>query len=76
MNPKSRPRDPFSYRSRTMTFSAWAMAIVFATVATLSFAIDQTVTLAPSGGDQREIDPPSFLHPAELIASLLDAASK
>ncbi|HYZ40353.1 MAG TPA: hypothetical protein VE687_06960 [Stellaceae bacterium] len=52
------------------------MAIAFAAVATLSFAIDQTVTLAPSAADQREIDPPSLLHPAELIASLLDAASK
>jgi hypothetical protein len=59
-----------------MTFSAWVMAIVFAAVATLSFAIDQTVTLAPSAADQREIDLPSLLHPAELIASLLDAASK
>jgi hypothetical protein len=48
------------------------MAIVFATVAMISFAIDQTLTLAPNAGEQNA---PSLLHPVQLIQSLVDAAS-
>jgi hypothetical protein len=66
-------RDPFAYGSRRRgTFSAWTMAIVFATVAMVSFAIDQTLSLAP---DVEEQDTPSLLHPVQLIESLIDAAS-
>jgi len=48
------------------------MAIVFATVAMISFAIDQTLSLGPNA-DERST--PSLLHPVQLIESLIDAAS-
>jgi hypothetical protein len=48
------------------------MAIVFATVAMVSFAIDQTLSLAPNAEEQ---DAPSLLHPVQLIQSLVEAAS-
>ena len=48
------------------------MAIVFATVAMVSFAIDQTLSLAPDAEDQNA---PSLLHPVQLIESLIEAAS-
>jgi hypothetical protein len=73
MSPRSQRRDPFAYgTSRRGTFSAWTMAIVFATVAMLSFAVDQTLSLAP---DAEEQNAPSVLHPVQLIQSLMDAAS-
>ena len=72
MSPRSQRRDPFAYgSSRCGTFSAWTMAIVFATVAMVSFAIDQTLTLAPNAEEQNT---PSLLHPVQLIQSLMDAA--
>jgi hypothetical protein len=75
MGPNSQLRDPFAYGRRSATFSAWAMAIVFAAVAIVSFAIDQTVTLSPStAARQGEVDPPSVWHPVQLIHSLIDAA--
>lgn len=73
MSPRSQRRDPFAYGSnRGGTFSAWAMAIVFATVAVVSFAIDQTLSLAPNAG---EPNAPSLLHPVQLIQSFMDAAA-
>ena len=73
MSPRSQRRDPFAYGSgRRGTFSAWTMAIVFATVAMVSFAVDQTLSLAPNAEDQNA---PSLLHPVQLIQSLMDAAS-
>ena len=73
MSPRPQHRDPFAYgSSRRGTFSAWAMAIVFATVAMLSFAIDQTFSLAPNA---EEPNTPSLLHPVQLIQSLMDTAS-
>jgi hypothetical protein len=73
MSPRSQPRDPFAYGSTGRgTFSAWTMAIVFATVAMISFAIDQTLSLAPGIEGQNT---PSLLHPVQLIESLIDAAS-
>ena len=73
MSPRSRRRDPFAYGStRRGIFSAWTMAIVFATVAMLSFAVDQTLSLAPNAEEQ---DAPSLLHPVQLIQSFMDAAS-
>jgi hypothetical protein len=72
MSPRSQRRDPFAYGStRRGTFSAWTMAIVFATVAMVSFAIDQTLSLAPGAEEQ---DAPSLLHPVQLIQSLMDAS--
>jgi len=50
------------------------MAIVFATVAVVSFAVDQTVSLSP--GAETEVNPPSLFHPVQLIESLIDAASQ
>jgi len=73
MSPRSRRRDPFAYGSTPRgTFSAWTMAIVFATVAMVSFAVDQTLNLAPNA---EEHDAPSLLHPVQLIQSFMDAAS-
>jgi hypothetical protein len=73
MSPRSRRRDPFAYGStRRGIFSAWTMAIVFATVAMVSFAVDQTLNLAPNAEEQ---DAPSLLHPVQLIQSCIDAAS-
>ncbi|MBV8508382.1 MAG: hypothetical protein JOZ11_21585 [Alphaproteobacteria bacterium] len=73
MSPRSQRRDPFAYgSSRRGTFSAWTMAIVFATVATLSFAIDQTLDLAPNAEQQNA---PSLLPPVQLIQSFMDAAA-
>jgi hypothetical protein len=74
VSPKSHLRDPFGYGRRPGTFSVWAMAIVFATVAVVSFAVDQTVSLSP--GTETEVNPPSLLHPVQLIESLIDAASQ
>jgi hypothetical protein len=72
MSPRSQRRDPFAYGSaRHGTFSAWTMAIVFATVAMVSFAIDQTLSLAPGAEEQNA---PSLLHPVQLIQSLMDAS--
>jgi hypothetical protein len=73
MSPRSRRGDPFAYGStRRGIFSAWTMAIVFATVAMVSFAVDQTLNLAPNAEEQ---DAPSLLHPVQLIQSFMDAAS-
>lgn len=72
MSPRPQLRDPFAYGSRRGTLSAWTMAIVFATVAMISFAIDQTLSLEPNA-DERST--PSLLHPVQLIESLIDAAS-
>jgi hypothetical protein len=72
MSPRSQRRDPFAYGSmRRGTFSAWTMAIVFATVAMVSFVIDQTLNLASNGEEQNA---PSLLHPVQLIQSLMDAS--
>ena len=71
MSPRSQLRDPFAYGGKRGTFSAWTMAIVFATVAMVSFAIDQSLSLGPGA----EANPPSLLHPVQLIEALIDAAS-
>ena len=63
-------RRPTANRRRA-TFSAWAMSIVFAAIAALSFTIDQTVVLSlAAGGDLRELSAP-----AQLIRSWIDTAS-
>jgi hypothetical protein len=48
------------------------MAIVFATVAMLSFAVDQTLSLSPNAEEQNAL---SLLHPVQLIQSLMDAGA-
>lgn len=66
------------YRSvanqRRATFSAWAMSIVFAAIAVISFAVDQTMVSSLGGGDDlgRSLD---AISPARLIQSLIDTAS-
>lgn len=57
-------------------FSAWTMAIVFITVAMISFAVDQAILFSPIAGVQPGEDLPSLLHPVQLIESLMDAASE
>jgi hypothetical protein len=76
MSPQSQLRHPFGYGRRPGTFSAWTMAIAFATVAMISFAIDQAVILSPTAEEQRQFNTPSLLHPVQLIESLIDAASE
>ena len=76
MSSKAQLREPFGYGRRRGTFPAWAMAIVFATVAMVSFAVDQTVSLSPDTEAQSKVSPPSLLHPVQLIESLIDAASQ
>jgi hypothetical protein len=72
MSPKSQSRGPFVCGNQRGIFSSWAMAIMFATVALLSFTVDQ-VTLLPNAGAQGEISQPSLLHPVQLIKSVIDA---
>lgn len=70
-----RPTSQFRYLSGSQppTFSAWTMAIVFITVAMLSFAIDQAMILSPAE-EQVGQSLPSLLHPVQLIESLIEAA--
>ena len=73
MRPRSQRRDPFAYgNSREGTFSAWTMAIVFATVAVISFAVEQSLSLSPNA---EASNAPSVLHPVQLIQSLMDAVA-
>ena len=57
---------------RRATFSAWAMSIVFAAIAAISFAVDQTVVSSlGAGGDLLD-----EFSPVRLIQSLIDTASE
>ena len=56
--------------TRRATFSAWAMSIVFAAIAAISFAIDQTVDLSvAAGGGHGELS-----GPAQLLHSWIGTA--
>jgi hypothetical protein len=59
---------------RSATFSAWAMSIVFVTIAAISFAVDQTMVSSLGAGDDlgRSLD---AISPVRLIQSLIDTAS-
>jgi hypothetical protein len=59
---------------RRATFSAWAMSIVFAAIAAISFAVDQTMVSSLGAGDDlgRSL---GSLSPVRLIQSLIDTAS-
>jgi hypothetical protein len=55
------------------------MSVMFAAIAVLSFAVDQTVTLSDAGGDGRDrLHPPgragafAAFSPVRLIQSLID----
>jgi hypothetical protein len=73
MNARSQLRDPFANLQRHGTFSAWAMAIAFATVAVGSFAIDQSVRISPNPQEESAV---SWLHPVQLIESIMAAVSE
>ena len=76
MSPNSQRYQPLGYRTQRGAFSAWTMAIVFVTVAMVSFALDQAVVQSLTAEDAGVAHPPSLLHPVELIESLIDAASE
>jgi hypothetical protein len=68
--------------TRTATLSAWVMSIVFAGIAVISFAVDQSVmTSAPfgepgTGPDAITLDQPaSIFSPSRLIETLVGRAS-
>ena len=71
-------RDPrLRHRSqanqRRATFSAWAMSIVFAAIAIISFAVDQTAVSSPGTGRNPGQSLAEF-GPVRLIQSLIDTA--
>jgi hypothetical protein len=56
------------------TFPAWAVSIVFAAIAMISFAVDQSVVSSVgTGGDLGQ--PFGEFSPVRLIQSLIDTAS-
>jgi hypothetical protein len=59
---------------RRPTFSAWAMSIVFAAIAAISFAVDQTMVSSLGAGDDLGRSLAAF-SPVQLIQSLIDTAS-
>ena len=59
---------------RRATFSAWAMSIVFAAIAAISFAVDQTMVSSLGAGDDLGRSLGAFT-PVRLIQSLIDTAS-
>ena len=64
MSASSQPRWRPQATTRRAKFSAWAMSIVFAAIAAVSFAIDQTVdlTVAARGGHGELSGPAQSLH--------------
>jgi hypothetical protein len=56
--------------TRRARFSAWAMSIVFAAIAAVSFAIDLTVDLSIAAGG----GPGELSGPAQLLHSWIDTA--
>jgi hypothetical protein len=78
----SRLRQRLEANKRPATFSAWAMSVVFAAIAVISFAVDQTVTLSDAAGFDRDgVRAPRMgegvagFGPVRLIQSLIDPAS-
>ena len=59
---------------RRATFSAWAMSIVFAAIALISFAVDQSVVSALNAGVELG-QPLGEFGPVRLIQSLIDPTS-
>ena len=59
---------------RRAALSAWAMSIVFAAIAAISFAVDQTMVSSLGSGDDlgRSL---GALSPVRLIQSLIDTTS-
>lgn len=63
-----------SVNQRRATVSAWAMSIVFAAIAAISFAVDQTLVSSQGVGGGLEQSLGEF-NPVRLIQSLIDTAS-
>jgi hypothetical protein len=75
MSATSQLRHQLVANQRRATLSAWAMSIVFAAIAAISFAVDQTVVSSlGAGGDLGQFLDESS--PVRLIQSLIDTASE
>jgi hypothetical protein len=83
MKANPQPRHRSATNTRTATFSAWVMSIVFAGIAVVSFAVDQSViTSAPFGERGTAAQPIGLdqsggvLSPLRLIERLFGSASE
>ena len=81
MKANPRPRRRSATNTRTATFSAWVMSIMFAGIAVISFAVDQSViTLAPLSDSRTEAQPAGLdqsgavFSPLRLIEMLVGRA--
>ncbi len=73
MSANSRLRYRSDANKRRATFSAWAMSIVFAAIAMISFAVDQSVMSSLGTGGDLGQSLGEFV-PVRLIQSLIDSA--
>jgi hypothetical protein len=83
MKANPQPRRRSATNIPTATFSAWLMSIVFAGIAVISFAVDQSViTSAPFGDRGTEAHPIGLdqsgvvLSPLRLIETLFGSGSE
>lgn len=67
-------RHRMAANQRRATFSAWAMSIVFAAIAAISFAIDQTMVSSLAAGDDLGQSLDEF-SPIRVIQSLIDTTA-
>jgi len=74
MSATSRLRHRPVANQRCATLSAWAVSIVFAAIAAISFAVDQTLVSSLGAGDDVGQSLDEF-SPTRLIQSLIDASS-
>lgn len=72
-NPRFRHRSRAN--QRRATFPAWAMSIVFAAIAIISFAVDQTVVSSMGTGRDLGQSLAEF-GPVRLIQTLIDIGSQ
>jgi hypothetical protein len=74
MSATSHLRHRSGANQRRATVSAWAMSIVFAAIAAISFVVDQTLvsSLAAGGGLEQSH---GEINPVRLIQSLIDTAA-
>ena len=74
MSATGQPRHRSVANQRRATFSAWAMSIVFAAIAAVSFAVDQTMVSSLGAGDDLGRSLGTF-SPVRLIQTLIETAS-
>lgn len=76
MSANSQLRHRSEANQRCATFSAWAMSIVFAAIAAISFAVDQTVILSPAVGEGEinSLHSGESFGPLRLIEALIGRA--